>query len=218
MPIFFTIITYEILLNFRNLGKILANFLFFIISFSLCFLIAQNNETNNNFYHLSLIWISLIFCLVFSSVEFLKKDFDDGSIEQLIISLENFEVFILAKMLGNWISSALPIIVITPLLGKIINLNQTEINQFLILIILASLIVNFICTFCGSLSVLGNSAPMIAVIAMPLIIPILLIAFSGNLNSSENFQSSLRILIGLVVFIGSISVFATSKIVKIAAE
>ncbi len=218
MSIFLTIITHEILLNFRNLSKILANFLFFVISFSFCFLLAQNNETNNNFYYLSLLWISLIFCLIFSSVEFLKKDFDDGSIEQLIISLENFEVFILAKVLGNWLSSTLPIIIITPLIGKIINLNQTEINQFLILIILASLIINFICTFCGSLSVLGNSAPMIAVIAMPLIIPILLIAFSGNLNSSENFQNSLKILIGLVVFIGSISIFATSKIVKIAAE
>ena len=56
---------------------------------------------------------------------------------------------------------------------------------------------------------------MIAVIALPLIIPILLLAYSGlSFDTSANF----KILLGLCIFIGSISVFATAKIVKIAAE
>lgn len=218
MTIFLTIFAHELLLNFRNLGKIIANFLFFIISCSLFFMIAQGQEIANNFYSISIIWLALLFSLIFSAVEFLKKDFEDGSLEQLLISVENFELFILAKMLGNWCISALPILITMPFLGKIINLNQSEIINFLILILLASLIINFICTFCGSLAVLGNSAPLIAVIAMPLIIPILLIAFSGNFNESESFGNSVKILLGLAVFIGVISVFATTKIIKIAAE
>ena len=56
---------------------------------------------------------------------------------------------------------------------------------------------------------------MIGVIALPLVIPILLLAYSGlDLETSASF----KILAGLCIFIGSISVFATAKIVKIAAE
>jgi ABC-type transport system involved in cytochrome c biogenesis permease component len=118
-------------------------------------------------------------------------------------------------MLANWLICALPILISTLPISALIGLDHEMSVNFLILIFLATLSINFICTFCGSLSVLGNSAPMIAVIALPLIIPILLLAYSGlSFDTSANF----KILSGLCIFIGSISVFATAKIVKISAE
>lgn len=217
MHIFFTILNHELLLSFRNIGKILANFLFFLISVAIFFLLSQNQEYqgSNAFYSITVIWFSLLSCLIFSAAEFLKKDFDDGTIEQIMISCENFEVFILAKMLANWLVCSLPIIISILPLGALTGLDQAMIKNLLVMIFLASLAINFICTFCGSLSVLGNSAPTIAVIALPLIIPILLIAYSGTL---EDFATSLKILSGFCFFIGSIAVFASAKIVKIAAE
>lgn len=217
MQIFWIIFQREILLSFRHLGKILANFLFFLISVSIFFLISQNqeNQDSTEFYSITIIWFSLLSCLIFSSAEFLKKDFDDGSIEQISLHCENFEIFILAKMLGNWLICSLPILISIFPLSCAIGINQGLAIDFLILIFLASLAINFICTFCGSLSVLENSAPMIGMIALPLIIPILLVAYSGLLGE---FWMSFRILLGLCIFIGSISVFASAKIVKIAME
>jgi hypothetical protein len=74
-----------------------------------------------------------------------------------------------------------------------------------------SLLVNFICCFCGTLSILGNAAPMIAALALPLIIPILLIALG-------DIVTSLKLLVGLCFFLAPILIFATAKIVKIAHE
>ena len=217
MQTFLLILHHELLLSSRNLGKILANFLFFLISVTIFLLLAQNqqNQSSTTFYSISIIWFSALSCLIFSAAEFLKKDFDDGTIEQILNSCDNFEIFILAKMLANWLICALPILIsVFPISGAI-GLNSESSANFLILIFLATLAINFICTFCGSLSVLGNSAPMIGVIALPLVIPILLLAYSGlDLETSASF----KILAGLCIFIGSISVFATAKIVKIAAE
>jgi len=217
MQIFFIILSHELQLSFRHIGKILANFLFFLISVSVFLLISQNqeNQGSTTFYSISIIWFSLLSCLIFSSAEFLKKDFDDGAVEQISLHLENFETFMLAKMLGNWLVCSLPILISTFPLSAVIGLDQASMINFLILIFLASLVINFICCFCGSLSVLGNSAPMIAVIALPLIIPILLIAYSGLFGE---FLVSFKILLGLCILIGSISVFASAKIVKIAME
>ena len=218
MQVFWIIFQQEILLSFRHLGKILANFLFFLISISV-FSLTSEDQIIQGFtpiHSITIIWISLLFCSISSAAEFLKKDFDDGAIEQALVSCENFEIFVLAKMLANWLACCLPILIFIPLILLANHANQSLIANSTILIFLASLIINFICTFCGSLSVLGSAAPIIAVIAMPLIIPIILVAYAGLLG--ENFQTSFRILLGLSVFIGSISVFASAKIIKIAAD
>jgi heme exporter protein CcmB len=217
MPIFFTIFYHELLLSLRSFGRIFSNFLFFLISVATFLLISQSqqNEGSAAFYSITIIWFSLLSCVLFSTSEFLKKDFDDGTIEQMLTSCDNFEVFILAKMLANWLVCVFPILFSLFPISALIGLSFEASVDFLILIFLATLIINFICTFCGSLSILGNSAPMIGVIALPLIIPILLLAYSGL---SFNASTSFKILSGLVIFIGNISVFATAKIVKIAAE
>ncbi len=202
MQIFFIILQQELRINFRHLEKILANFLFFVIFISSFFLL-QQNEMNQATSVSAAIWISLLSCLIFSSAEFLKKDFDDGTIEQILLSCENFEIFIFAKMLANWLVCCLPI-----LLAILFVKSESD---FLILIFAASLAINFICCFCGSLSILGNSAPIIAVIALPLIIPILLLSYG-------DFFVSLKLLSGLCIFLGAILTFATAKIVKIAGE
>jgi heme exporter protein CcmB len=217
MQIFLLIFQNELVISLRHFAKILANFLFFLISVAIFSLISQNQDSQDFhlFYSITIIWFSLLSCLIFSATEFLKKDFDDGTIEQILTSVENFEIFVLAKMLANWLVCSLPILISALPIGLAIGLNANLALHFLALLLLASLAINFICTFCGSLSVLGNSAPMIATIALPLIIPILLIAFGGTF---EEPYVSLKILLGLVVFIGSVAVFATARIVRIAAE
>lgn len=202
MSVFLIILRQELRLNFYHFEKILANFLFFVIFLSSFFLLAQNQE-NSAIDSIIVIWISLLSCLIFSATEFLKKDFEDGTIEQLLNSCDNFEVAIMAKMLANWLSSCLPILLAIVAIKPDCN--------FLILIFLASLAINFICCFCGSISILGNSAPMIGVIILPLIMPVLLISYG-------DFFVSLKLLFGITIFCGATSIFATTKIVKIASE
>lgn len=217
MHIFWIIFHQELLLSSRNLAKIFANLLFFVISVTIFFLISQNQSFQGSqvLFSISIIWFSLLSCLIFSSAEFLKKDFEDGTIEQIITSIDNVEIFILARMLANWVICALPILLASFPIAITIGLDSSLIFNFVILIFLATLSINFICTFCGSLSTLGNSAPMMGIIAMPLIIPILLIAHGGMVYE---VSTSYKILTGLCTFIGPILVFATAKIVTIAAE
>ena len=197
MAVFWIIFGQELRLNFRHLEKILANFLFFIIFLTVFLLISQNSGET------TFIWFALLSCLIFSNSEFLKKDFEDGSLEQIMLAYENFETAIFAKMLVSWISSCLMIL-------PIIFLLKPDV-EFLKIIFLASLAINFLCCFCGSLSILANSAPLVAVIILPLIIPILLVA-------QGDAEVGVKLLSGLVVFVGIIAVFATAKIVKIASE
>lgn len=217
MQIFFIIFKHEILLSFRHSEKILANFLFFLISVAVFFLLSQNQDLQGSgyFYPVTIIWFSLLSCLIFGAAEFLKKDFDDGSIEQIMLSCEHFEIFTFAKMLSNWLVNCLPILVCAPLILLAGGFEKVFTLNFFLLFLPASLAINFICSFCGSLSVLGNSAPIIAVISLPLVIPVLLIAYGAL---AGDFATGMKILCGLTILFGAISTLATAKIVKIASE
>jgi heme exporter protein CcmB len=197
MQIFFILLGYELKINFRQFSRILAGFLFFIIFLSSFYLLTSDQLIPGSI----IILFSLISCIIFSSAEFLKKDFESGLSEQMILSCDNFEIFIAAKMLANWLVCSLPILFVVGIINP----------DFLLSALFVSLIINFICCFCGSLSILGNAAPMIAALALPLIIPVLLIALG-------EVSSSLKILGGLCFFLAPILIFATSKIVKIAHE
>ena len=202
MSIFLIILKQEFTLAGTNLAKIFQNFLFFFISFAVFFLISQNQQSQilSPYLTIDAILFCLIFSLIFSNSDFLFEDFSDGTLEQIIISQPNLEIFVLAKILGNWLIFSLPILISIPLISIGIGLNQNFITDFFILTTLASLTINFICAFCGSLSIAQNKAPMIAVLALPLIIPVLLIAcgsFSTTGISDEDFRSALKILLGI---------------------
>lgn len=199
---FWIILQQDLLLSFRNFGKILASILFFIIFITIFFLLSQSQQ-NQALDASIIIWLALLSSLIFSSSEFLKKDAEDGNLEQMLIIFPNFEIFILGKILANWLIYCLPLTLLTYFI-------KPEIN-FVILFLLASFAINTICCFCGSLSILTNSASMIAIIALPLIIPIILISYG-------DFKSSLNLLIGISLFSITALSFATAKLVKIFEE
>jgi heme exporter protein B len=202
MQTFLIIFLQELKLNFRHFERILANFLFFAIFLSIFFLLSQTQQ-NQGLNDVIFIWFALLAALIFSSSEFLKKDFEDGSLEQISLAVENLEVAIFAKMLANWViccGAILPLIFLLKL-----DL------ELLTVVLLGSLVINFLCCLCGSLSMLGNAAPAISVIILPLIIPTLLLA-------QGEFAMSVKLLLALVVFSGTTAVFATTRIVKIAGE
>ncbi len=193
----------------------MANILFFIILVTIFFLTLENQENQGRF-AIAIIWFALISSLIFSTANFLKTDFSDGTIEQMAIIFDNFEIFILAKILANWLIYSLPILLLTPLILMLQGFEHDLIIKISIMIFLASLTINFISCFCGSLSIAENAAPLIAAIALPLIIPVFLISYAGLF--SADFYGSLKILVGFVFLFGAIASFATAKIVKIVLE
>jgi heme exporter protein B len=202
MQVFWIIFLQELKLGFRHLERILANLLFFVIFLAVFFLLSSGQE-NQALGDVIFIWFSLLAALIFSNSDFLKKDFEDGSLEQIILAVENLEVAVFAKMMASWIICCAAILPLVYFLKFDLEL--------VIILLLGSLVINFLCCLCGSLSMLGNAAPVISVIILPLIIPTLLLA-------QGDFEVSLKLLAALTVFSGGIAVFATARIVKIASE
>lgn len=209
-------------------AQFLQNILFFVISCAIFFILSQNqlNQASSaylqQFLICNIIWFSLLFSLIFANGNFLSKDYEDGTIEQIIRLCPNFEIFIFSKIIANWIIFVWPILAIIPFIMLALGLGSEFITQFFWLILIASFTINFICAFCASLNIAGNQAPLLAILILPLVIPVLLIGCAGLVFNAaqgqiilDNFYFSLKILLAIAIFTSPVLLVATAKIVKI---
>lgn len=228
---FFIFLQQNISRAYKNLGRFLQNILFFLISCAVFFLLVQNQAgqssaaSSQQFLICSIIWFSLLFSLIFANGDFLAEDYRDGTIEQMIIFCPNLEIYIFSKIISAWIIFCLPILCVIPFIMAAIGVDSGFILHFTILIALASFAINFVCAFCGSLNIAGNQAPLLAILALPLIIPILLIGCGGSVGvgsegdlAANSFYFSLKLLSGICVFVGAVLTLATTRIVRVICE
>jgi heme exporter protein CcmB len=214
MEVFKIIFFHELKILFKFRGRIFANILYFFIFLAIFQILTQNFDQNlhSQFFIIGTI-IALLTSIIAVNNDFLEKDFRDGSLEQIIIDCQNLEIFVIAKCLANWLSSSFLIALLASIILKISNFEILNFWQFFLVLILNSLSLNFLLALCGSLSMLGGFASMIAVIAIPLALPILIIT---SATISENYELNIKILLALTILIIAISSFACAKIIKIA--
>lgn len=187
-------------------------------------IISKSNHPNENEKALSYniktlnifaIWFCLIFSIILGSNNFAKQDFEDGSLEQLLLSGNIFSLIIATKIFAHWLIYSSPIILIIPLIIIILGL---EANLILYLVLLASIvtmIVNLITCFAASLVLSNKTGSMLlTILVMPLIVPIIIFA-NCSLFSQESFLFSLKILIALLVFLFPILASASAVAIKV---
>ena len=215
------ILRQELFCNLKNINKILHNFLFFLISFCIFFFVSINgqNQDSNLSIANNIAWFCLLFNIIFANSDFLEDDYKNGIIEQMTIILPNFELFIASKIISNWVIFCLPIIVTLILLTLPIGLDLYQVINLSLVTILASFAINSIVALTASFTISENKTSLIAIITLPLIVPVLLVAFSSISDlGSEDFGFALKILASLAVFTFILASFFGARIVKIILE
>lgn len=214
MTLFLIFLKSELAKSGKNFSLLVQNILFFLLTCFLFFFLSSKSAPASQIEAINIIYFCLLFSLFFSNSDFLKTDFKDGTVEQMIIYSENFEVFVFAKIIANFILFCLPILLVSPVILKSLNLAFGI--EFVLISFFASLAINFICAFCGCLNIAGSKMSLIAILIIPLIVPVLLIANVGIID--DNFSKAVKILAAISIFFGAISTFAIAKIVKIVSE
>jgi heme exporter protein CcmB len=211
---FFTIIAYEINNLWFKSQQFMVNLLFFIVFLVIFqFLHQATNINQQNLFLLATILASLLVILGFFQ-NFCHTDISDGTIEQMLLLFGNFEKFILAKILASWLGVVFPMIIGTFCLAILQNFNLLNIAKILAIIAISTLTISFIAAMSGVLANNFRSLGYMAIIALPLILPILLLSY---LAFNDNFWQNYQVLLAISCFILTTTTFATTKIVKLLA-
>jgi len=114
---FFAIIRRDLLLALRRRSEIANPLLFFVLVITLFPLGIGARPHLLQAIAPGIIWVSALLAAMLSLDSLFRSDFDDGSLEQLILSPHPTSVLVLAKITAHWLVTGLPLLLIAPLLA-----------------------------------------------------------------------------------------------------
>ena len=167
----------------------------------------------------SVLWIAILISMMLAAEDIFTEDFNDGTLEQMMIKSSPFSILVSIKTLTYWMLIGVPISV----LSFIFSFGTTENFSLSLMILPLSLISSYIFL---NLFVLGNALSLNkgsvlgALITMPLALPVLIV-LGKSLTAIQldiNFISFILLLLGCLSIIMVVVPLVVSYIIKAHLE
>lgn len=122
-----------------------------------------------------IIWVVALLAVMLSLDMLFRSDFDDGSLEQLMLSPDPLYLAVVAKVVAHWLLTGLPMVISAPLLSLMLGLPSHAIPTLALGLLLGSGILSFLGAIAASLTVsLRHGGLLIALLILPLYVPVII--------------------------------------------
>jgi heme exporter protein B len=196
----------ELQLAISSPGKIVNPLMFFVIASSLFPLSGRLDIDVLGRIAPGVIWVTALLAVMLSMESLFRSDYDDGSLEQLLLSPQPLYFHLLIKVAGHWLVTGLPLVVVAPLLGLLLNLPVEGYGPLLLGLLLGTPTLSLIAAIGTALTVgLPRSGVLLAVLVLPLSIPVLVFG-AGVVDTALNGLP----LAGVVALLAALLVLAVS--------
>ena len=121
------------------------------------------------------IWVAALLSTMLSLDRLFQHDYEDGSLELLVLSPVPLEALVLAKVAAHWLLTGLPLIVGSPLLATFMNMPTEGLLVLMVSMLLGTPVSSFIGAVGGALT-LGarRGGVLVSLLVLPLYIPLLI--------------------------------------------
>lgn len=184
------IILNDIKMTLRQAFSWLTPLLFFIIVVCLFPLALGPDQQLLNAMAPGIIWVAAILAIVITTEQLFRNDEQIGFLDLLLLSTHPLTALILCKILSHWLTHCLPLILVCPLLGFLLNFNMKQ-EFALILTLLLGTPTLILLGAIGSALTVGIRSPglLLPIIIVPLYIPTLI--FGTTTVMAANTQQAL---------------------------
>lgn len=121
------------------------------------------------------VWVAALLAAMLSMERLFQPDYEDGSLELMVIAPYPLELVVLAKAAAHWLSTGLPLIVVAPLMGLFLNLGAEGYGPLLLALALGTPALSLIGAV-GAALTLGarRGGALLSLLILPLFVPVLI--------------------------------------------
>ena len=135
------------------------------------------------------LWISTLLASLLAMDNLYRADYEDGSLEQLLLAPHSLYFMVLAKNLAHWLISGLPVVLVSPLIGYMLKLPAESFGTLFVTLLLGTPVLSLLGSIGVALTVgLGSRGLILAVITLPMSVPVLIagtMAVQQTLNGAS---------------------------------
>jgi heme exporter protein B len=165
----------ELVLAWRQPGDVLTVLVFFVLA-TVLFPFGVGPEPNMLARIAGgVLWVTALLAAMLSLERMFQVDFEDGSLELLALLPVPLWVTVLAKAAAHWLTTGLPLLIVAPILGVMLNLHAAGYAALLSAMALGTPIVSLIGAV-GAALTLGarRGGVLLSLLVLPLVVPVLI--------------------------------------------
>lgn len=149
------------------------------------------------------LWIGLLLAALLSLGRMFDVDQEEGVLEVLVTVPLPLELIVAAKALAHWISTCLPLAILTPILGLLLNLEVAAYPVLVATVLVGSPAISFLGSVGAALTLRSRRGGLlIALLVLPLYIPTLIFgisAVSAVVTPPGSLEASLLLLSAVTI-------------------
>lgn len=206
----------DLKLILRQNAEAMAALLFFIIAGTLFVFGIGPSPTILASIAPAIIWVTSLLAALLPLERLFNPDFEDGTLDLLLLSgLPTYEIA-LAKAITHWLTTGLPLLVVSLPLALMLDLSSQKLIWLLFSLLPGTLIFSLLGTFAASL-ILGaqRGSTLMPLITLPLMIPCLIF---GTAATGSHHTAPLCMTYALLLVTLPLAPWGTALALRAAAE
>ena len=164
-----------------------------------------------------LIWVAALLASMLSLERLFQTDFEDGSLELLIMQPVALEITVAAKIMAHWLTTGLPLIVAAPLLAVLMNMESSGFMVLILTLTIGTPALSLIGSI-GAALILGarRGGVLLSLLILPLYIPVLIFSVSAidAVLNGLAWRVQILILSGFLVGVLPLSLCASAAALR----
>ncbi len=146
------------------------------------------------------LWLGALLACLLSLDRLLALDFEDGTLDVLATAPLPLEAALAVKGLAHWITTGLPLVLVAPLLGVLLNLPQAGYLWLVVSLALGTPALSMIGTFGAALTVgIKRGGLLLSLLVLPLYVPTLIFGAEAARRGAQGMaaETPLYLLAGI---------------------
>ena len=129
----------------------------------------------------AILWLGALLASLLTLDRLFAVDHEDGSLDLILMSDTPLELAVATKATAHWLTTGLPLVIATPLLGLFMNLDAKASAAVMLTLLAGTPALTFIGLIGAALSVaLRRGGLLLAVLVLPLTVPVLIFGVAAS--------------------------------------
>lgn len=198
------VIRRDLTLAFRSPGQILNPVAFYLMVASLFPLGIAPEEALLSRLAGGIVWIGALLAVLLSLDSLFRSDQEDGSLDQLLLSLHPLPLLVLAKITAHWLTSGLALIILAPVLALMLHLPAGAFPALMFSLLLGTPLLSLAGGIGAALTVrVQRGGLLLTLLSLPLYIPVLIFGTTAVQSAMDGMDYNGHLLwLGALLVLG----------------
>ena len=177
MKIWWILVQRDLLMAWRRSSDIFSVVMFFVLAVVLFPLgVGPELDTLRKIAP-GIIWVAALLAAMLSLDQLFQSDADDGSLDLLVLAPIPLETIVIAKCCAHWMVTGLPLILVAPILGILLNLPLSGFAVMIITLVISTPTISLLGSVGAALTIgARRGGVLVALLILPLLTPILIMS------------------------------------------